>query len=46
MHHRRERHERDLRFHQIREGERWNDPNLDSYKLDKTIVIEIVPPVR
>jgi hypothetical protein len=35
-----------FRFHQIREGERWNDPDLDSYKLDKVIVIEIVPPVR
>jgi hypothetical protein len=35
-----------FRFHQIREGERWNDPDLDSYNLDKLIVIDIVPPVR
>lgn len=35
-----------FRFHQIREGERWNDPDLDSYKLDKMIVIDIAPPVR
>jgi hypothetical protein len=35
-----------FRFHQIREGEHWNDPNLDSYTLDKMIVIDIVPPVR
>lgn len=32
-----------FRFHQIRDGENWNDPDLDSYKLDKMIVIDIVP---
>jgi hypothetical protein len=35
-----------FRFHQVRADERWNDPDLDSYKLDKVIVIDIVPPVR
>lgn len=35
-----------FRFHQIREGEHWNDPNLDRYKLDKMIVIDIAPTVR
>lgn len=34
-----------FRFHQIRPGERWNTPDLDSYKLDKMIVINIEPPV-
>lgn len=32
-----------FRFHQIRPGERWNRPDLDDYKLDKMIVIDIVP---
>lgn len=35
-----------FRFHQIREDEHWNDPDLDRYKLDKMIVIDIVPSVR
>jgi hypothetical protein len=35
-----------FRFHQIREGEPWNDPDLDCYQLDKVIVIDIVPPVH
>jgi hypothetical protein len=33
-----------FRFHQIRPGERWNMPDLDSYKLDKMIVIDIEQP--
>ena len=32
-----------FRFHQIRPGESWNVPDLDSYRLDKTIVIDIEP---
>lgn len=32
-----------FRFHQIRPGERWNLPDLDGYKLDKLIVIDIQP---
>jgi hypothetical protein len=37
-----------FRFHQVRAGEHWNDPDPDpdSYKLDKVIVIDIVPPAR
>jgi hypothetical protein len=32
-----------FRFHQIRPGESWNMPDLDSYRLDKMIVIDIEP---
>jgi hypothetical protein len=32
-----------FRFHQIRPGESWNMPDLDRYRLDKTIVIDIEP---
>ncbi|AYV32333.1 hypothetical protein EES41_36860 (plasmid) [Streptomyces sp. ADI95-16] len=32
-----------FRFHQIRPGESWNMPNLDSYRLDKMIVADIAP---
>jgi hypothetical protein len=32
-----------FRFHQIRPGESWNGPNLDSYRLDKMVVIDIEP---
>ena len=35
-----------FRFHQIRPGESWNHPDLDSYELDKLIVIDVVPTVR
>lgn len=35
-----------FRFHQIRPGERWNRPDLDDYKLDKMIVIDVKPAVR
>ncbi|MEV3926065.1 hypothetical protein [Actinomadura coerulea] len=32
-----------FRFHQIRSGESWNAPDLDAYRLDKMIVIDIEP---
>ena len=32
-----------FRFHQIRAGESWNGPDLDVYRLDKTIVLDINP---
>lgn len=32
-----------FRFHQIRDGERWHDPRLDCYQLDKMIVADISP---
>lgn len=32
-----------FRFHQIRPGESWNLPDLDSYRLDKMIVMDIEP---
>jgi hypothetical protein len=32
-----------FRFHQIRDGEDWNMPDLDRYRLDKMIVIDIQP---
>jgi len=35
-----------FRFHQIRRGESWNHADLDSYQLDKLIVIDIAPFVR
>lgn len=35
-----------FRFHQIRPGESWNVPDLDEYKLDKMIVIDIEPPAK
>jgi hypothetical protein len=33
-----------FRFHQIRGGERWHDPGLDRYQLDKMIVADISRP--
>ncbi|WP_143174233.1 hypothetical protein [Streptoalloteichus hindustanus] len=33
-----------FRFHQIRAGERWNVPDLDSYRHDKMIVVDSEPP--
>jgi hypothetical protein len=35
-----------FRFHQIRHAERWNAADLDSYQLDKMIVIDIEPAAR
>jgi hypothetical protein len=32
-----------FRFHQIRQGESWNTPDLDSYPQDKMIVLDIEP---
>jgi hypothetical protein len=32
-----------FRFHQIRPGEHWNAPDLDSYRQDKMIVLDIEP---
>jgi hypothetical protein len=32
-----------FRFHQIRPGERWNDPDLDGYRTEKVVVIDIEP---
>ena len=32
-----------FRFHQIREGEHWNLPDLDSYRQDRMIVLDIEP---
>lgn len=32
-----------FRFHQIRRGERWNLPDLDAYRRDKVIVLDIEP---
>jgi len=32
-----------FRFHQIRQGEQWNVPALDSYRQDKMIVLDIEP---
>lgn len=32
-----------FRFHQIRPGESWNLPDLDGYRLDKMVVIDIEP---
>ncbi|MFI6318783.1 hypothetical protein ACIBG8_14745 [Nonomuraea sp. NPDC050556] len=32
-----------FRFHQIRPGESWNLPDLDGYRLDKLVVIDIEP---
>ncbi|MFX0578352.1 hypothetical protein [Nocardia nepalensis] len=33
-----------FRFHRIRVGECWNTPNLDDYRQDKMIVIDVEPP--
>lgn len=33
-----------FRFHQVRDGERWHDPRLDRYQLDKMIVADITRP--
>jgi hypothetical protein len=30
-----------FRFHQIRPGESWNNPNLDAYPLEKVVVLDI-----
>jgi hypothetical protein len=32
-----------FRFHQVRQGEQWNTPDLDSYRQDKMIVVDIDP---
>lgn len=32
-----------FRFHQIRQGEYWNLPDLDSYRQDKMVVLDIDP---
>ncbi|MEQ7006441.1 hypothetical protein ABN028_09570 [Actinopolymorpha sp. B17G11] len=32
-----------FRFHQIRQGESWNVPDLDTYLQDKMIVLDIEP---
>jgi hypothetical protein len=32
-----------FRFHQIRPGESWNNPNLDAYLLEKVVVLDISP---
>jgi hypothetical protein len=32
-----------FRFHRIRPGENWNRSNLDEYKLEKVIVVDIHP---
>ncbi|WP_433419714.1 hypothetical protein ACQP1V_06180 [Microtetraspora malaysiensis] len=32
-----------FRFHAIRPGEHWNAPDLDSYRFDKMIVVDVEP---
>ncbi|WP_328929922.1 hypothetical protein OG429_38645 [Streptomyces sp. NBC_00190] len=32
-----------FRFHQIRAGESWSHPDLDSYRMDKMVVIDLKP---
>ncbi|MFH9799243.1 hypothetical protein [Streptomyces virginiae] len=32
-----------FRFHQVRDGERWNRPDLDGYRLDRMVVIDLAP---
>ncbi|MFD9003244.1 hypothetical protein ACFV0T_20075 [Streptomyces sp. NPDC059582] len=32
-----------FRFHQIRAGESWHNPDLDSYRMDKIVVIDLKP---
>jgi hypothetical protein len=32
-----------FRFHQVRQGEQWNPSDLDSYRQDKMIVLDIEP---
>jgi hypothetical protein len=32
-----------FRFHQIRAGEYWNLPDLDGYRLEKAVVVDIEP---
>lgn len=32
-----------FRFHQIRAGERWEVPDLDSYRFDKVVSFDIAP---
>ncbi|MEV0109741.1 hypothetical protein AB0H42_25855 [Nocardia sp. NPDC050799] len=33
-----------FRFHRIRVGECWNSPDLDNYRQDKIVVMDIEPP--
>jgi hypothetical protein len=35
-----------FRFHQIHPGERWNQPDLDVYNLDKMIATDVEPAAR
>lgn len=32
-----------FRFHRVRSGERHNDPDLDRYRLEKMLVVDIQP---
>ncbi|MEV7121713.1 hypothetical protein [Kitasatospora griseola] len=32
-----------FRFHQIRAGESWHNPDLDSYRMDRMVVFDIKP---
>ncbi|MFE7593381.1 hypothetical protein ACFU6K_28640 [Kitasatospora sp. NPDC057512] len=32
-----------FRFHRIRAGESWHNPDLDSYRMDKLVVIDLKP---
>ncbi|KOU22758.1 hypothetical protein ADK52_20145 [Streptomyces sp. WM6372] len=32
-----------FRFHQIRAGESWHNPDLDSYRMDKMVVLDLKP---
>ncbi|MGI5272612.1 hypothetical protein ACQEUU_25940 [Nonomuraea sp. CA-218870] len=32
-----------FRFHAIRAGESWHDPDLDTYRLEKMIVVDVEP---
>ncbi|MEI8407202.1 MULTISPECIES: hypothetical protein [unclassified Kribbella] len=32
-----------FRFHQIRPGESWNRPDLNSYRLERIVVVDIDP---
>jgi len=35
-----------FRFHQVRQAEQWNTSDLDSYRQDKMIVVDIEPGIR
>jgi hypothetical protein len=35
-----------FRFHQVRPGEEWNTPDLDFYRQDKMIVVDVEPDSR